>query len=370
MTHKLTSFISEASMKRRLQFVLLAVPLFFAGSLFAQSVPEIPYDSAPNLLKMPNEVNLGEVLGVATNSKGHIFVYTRTGSVNVTTGTNRVFVRSGSRLLEFDQNGKYLREIGQGLYGFVQAHAVKVDPQDNIWVVDEGSSMIIKFDPEGRVLMTMGRKPEAVNNPARAEAPPAPGSGAGVPGDNFNGPSDVAWDAAGDIFVADGSRNSRVAKFDKNGVFIKSWGTRGTAPGQFNVPHSIVVDSKDNVYVADRGNKRIQVFDTDGNPKTQYTNVGTPWEICITSGPHQYLYSSDSNTGDFDPATIYKMELDGTVLGKFGAGGKQLKEFGTIHQMDCRKDNELYVAEILNWRVQKLNLHPDKVETSRSSAKR
>lgn len=370
MTNQLRSFISEASMKRYLQFLLLAMPLLFAGSLFAQSVPEIPYDSAPNFLKMPTDIYLGEVLGVATNSKGHVFVYTRTGSVNVTTGTNRVFVRSGSRLFEFDQNGKYVREIAQGLYGFVQAHAVKVDPQDNIWVVDEGSSMIIKFDPEGRVLMTMGRKPEAVNNPVRPEAPLAPGSGAGVPGDNFNGPSDVAWDAAGDIFVADGSRNSRVAKFDKNGVFIKSWGTRGTAPGQFNVPHSIVVDAKDNVYVADRGNKRIQVFDTDGNPKTQYSNVGTPWELCITSGPHQYIYSSDSNTGDFDPATIYKMELDGTVLGKFGAGGKQLKEFGTIHQMDCRKDNELYVGEILNWRVQKLTLHPDKVESSRTSAKR
>jgi sugar lactone lactonase YvrE len=370
MTNKLRSFISEAPMKRCLQFLLLAMPLLFAGSLFAQSIPEIPFDSAPNFLKMPNDIYLGEVLGVATNSKGHVFVYTRTGSVNVTTGTNRVFVRSGSRLFEFDQNGKYVREIAQGLYGFVQAHAVKVDPQDNIWVVDEGSSMVIKFDPEGRVLMTMGRKPEAVNNPVRPEAPLAPGSGAGVPGDNFNGPSDVAWDAAGDIFVADGSRNSRVAKFDKNGVFIKSWGTRGTAPGQFNVPHSIVVDSKDNVYVADRGNKRIQVFDTDGNPKTQYSNVGTPWELCITSGPHQYIYSSDSNTGDFDPATIYKMELDGTVLGKFGAGGKQLKEFGTIHQMDCRKDNELYVGEILNWRVQKLTLHPDKVESSRTSAKR
>jgi len=370
MTNQLRSFISEVPMKRYLQFLLPAMPLLFACSLFAQSVPEIPYDSAPNFLKMPNDIYLGEVLGVATNSKGHVFVYTRTGSVNVTTGTNRVFVRSGSRLFEFDQNGKYVREIAQGLYGFVQAHAVKVDPQDNIWVVDEGSSMIIKFDPEGRVLMTMGRKPEAVNNPVRPEAPLAPGSGAGVPGDNFNGPSDVAWDAAGDIFVADGSRNSRVAKFDKNGVFIKSWGTRGTARGQFNVPHSIVVDAKDNVYVADRGNKRIQVFDTDGNPKTQYTNVGTPWELCITSGPHQYIYSSDSNTGDFDPATIYKMELDGTVLGKFGAGGKQLKEFGTIHQMDCRKDNELYVGEILNWRVQKLTLHPDKVESSRTSAKR
>jgi len=357
-------------MRRFWQLFLLAVVVLFTRPLFAQSaVPEIPYDSAPNLLKMPDDIYLGEVLGVSTNSKGHIFVYTRTGSANVTTGTNRVFVRSSSRLFEFDQNGKYLGEIGQGLYGFVQAHAVRVDPQDNVWVVDEGSNMVIKFDPEGHVLMTLGRKPEALDNPARTEPPPAPGSGAGVPGDNFNGPSDVAWDAAGDIFVADGSRNSRIAKFDKNGVFIKSWGTRGTAPGQFNVPHSIIVDAKENIYVADRGNKRIQVFDTDGNPKAQYTNIGSPWELCITSGPHQYLYSSDSNTNDFDSATIYKMELDGTVLGKFGAGGKQVKEFGTIHQMDCRKDNELYVGEITNWRVQKLTLHPEKTETIRSSAK-
>ncbi len=356
---------------KRLLFLICMLSVLVGMPLMGQSIPEIAYDSAPNFLKMPDDIYLGEVLGVATNSKGHIFVYTRTGSVNVTTGTNRVFVRSGSRLFEFDQNGKYLREIGQNLYGFVQAHAVRVDPQDNIWVVDEGSSMIIKFDPEGHVVMTMGRKPEAVDNPARAEAPPAAGSGAGVPGDNFNGPSDVAWDAAGDIFVADGSRNSRIAKFDKNGTFIKSWGTRGSAPGQFNVPHSIVVDAKENIYVADRGNKRIQVFDTDGNPKAQYTNVGSPWALCLTSGPHQYLYSSDSNSGEFDDATIYKMELDGTILGKFGAGGKQLKEFGTVHEMDCRKENEIYVGEILNWRVQKLILHPaaGKPDATRSARK-
>jgi len=357
-------------MKRSL-FLIGMLSVLVARPLVGQSIPEITYDSAPNFLKMPDDIYLGEVLGVATNSKGHVFVYTRTGSVNVTTGTNRVFVRSGSRLFEFDQSGKYLREIGQNLYGFVQAHAVRVDPQDNIWVVDEGSSMVIKFDPEGHVVMTMGRKPEAVDNPTRPEAPPAPGSGAGVPGDNFNGPSDVAWDAAGDIFVADGSRNSRIAKFDKNGTFIKSWGTRGSAPGQFNVPHSIVVDAKENIYVADRGNKRIQVFDTDGNSKAQYTNVGSPWALCITSGAHQYLYSSDSNSGDFDDATIYKMELDGTVLGKFGTGGKQLKEFGTVHEMDCRKENEIYVGEILNWRVQKLILHPaaSKPDATRSARK-
>jgi hypothetical protein len=355
-------------MKRSYYFLFTLSMLLLVCPLFAQSIPEIPYDSAPNLLKMPDDIYFGEVLGVATNSKGHIFVYTRTGSVNLTTGTNRVLVRSASRLFEFDQTGKYVREIGQGLYGFVQAHAVRVDPQDNIWVVDEGSSMVIKFDPEGHVVMTMGRKPEAVNNPARPAGGAAPGSGAGAPGDNFNGPSDVAWDAAGDIFVADGSGNSRIAKFDKNGVYIKSWGTRGTAPGQFNTPHTIVVDAQGNVYVGDRGNKRIQVFDTDGNPKAQYTNVGAPWALCITSGPHQYLYSSDSNNNDFDSATIYKMELNGKILGKFGAGGKQLKEFGTVHEMDCRKENELYVGEITNWRVQKLILKPEKVESSRTAA--
>ena len=354
-------------MRRSLYFVCALALCLAAMPLFAQSIPDISYDSTPNLLKMPDDIYLGEVLGVATNSKGHIFVYTRTGSVNVTTGTNRVFVRSASRLFEFDQAGKYIREIGQGLYGFVQAHAVRIDPQDNIWVVDEGSNMVIKFDPEGRVVMTLGRKPEAINNPVRPANPDA-GSGPGFPGDNFNGPSDVAWDSAGDIFVADGSAPSRIAKFDKNGVFIKTWGGKGEALGKFSTPHSIVVDSKDNLYVADRGNKRIQVFDTDGNLKKTYTNVGSPWALCITSGPHPYLYSSDSNTNDFDPATIYKMELDGTILGKFGAGGKQLKEFGTVHEMDCRKDNEVYVAEITTWRVQKLILHPEKIESSRTSA--
>src|SRR6266571_6418194 len=156
-------------MMRSFQILIAAVAMFFASPLFAQlSVPEIPYDSAPNLLKLPDNLYLGEAVGVATNSKGHIFVYTRTGSPRVTIGTNRTFARSAARLFEFDQTGKYLREIGQGLYGFVFAHAVRIDRQDNIWVIDEGSNMIIKFDPDGRVLMTLGRKPEALVVPARS----------------------------------------------------------------------------------------------------------------------------------------------------------------------------------------------------------
>src|SRR5436309_4069591 len=178
-------------MKRTFTFFVVALTLSVGSPLFAQSVPNIPYDSTPNFLKLPDGLYLGEAVGVATNSKGHVFVYTRTGSPRVTLGTNRVFARSAARLFEFDQNGKYLREIGQGLYGFVFAHAVRVDRQDNIWVIDEGSNMVIKFDPDGRLLMTMGRKPEALRVPAGETAAPGAGrggaaapAGAGIPGDN------------------------------------------------------------------------------------------------------------------------------------------------------------------------------------------
>src|SRR5882724_10344252 len=132
--------------------------LFLTASLLAQtSIPDIPYDSAPNLLKLPEHIHLGEAVGVATNSQGHIFVYTRTGSTNATLGGSRVFTHGGARLFEFGPSGNFVREIGQGAYGLMFAHTVRVDPQDNIWVVDEGSNMIVKFNPAGRVVMTMGR---------------------------------------------------------------------------------------------------------------------------------------------------------------------------------------------------------------------
>jgi hypothetical protein len=319
---------------------------------FATATP-IPYDSVPNFLKLPVGTYLGEGIGVATNSKGHVFVYTRGGDT--------------SHLFEFDQNGSWVREIGKGLYGFQMAHAVRVDPQDNIWVVDEGTDMIIKFTPDGRVAMTMGRRME-FNGGVRATPPPNTPPPPPQPY-RFGRPTDVAWDAAGNIFVSDGYTNSRVVKYDKYGRFIKSIGTRGTGPGEFNTPHSIQVDSNGNVYVADRGNRRIQVLSNDLEVKATYDNVGAPWALCITPGPHQYLYSSNSNPDNnnslFNAVSgeIYKMELDGKVVGKFGKAGKQLKEFTTVHAMDCRNESEIFTAEITGWRVQKLNLHPQ-VQTS------
>ncbi|MGC2659812.1 MAG: peptidyl-alpha-hydroxyglycine alpha-amidating lyase family protein [Bryobacteraceae bacterium] len=319
-----------------MRYLLLALTLSWTWASFAQSpaaLPQIQFDSVPNLLKLPADLYLGEVPGVAVNSKGHIFVYTRGGH---------------TMLLEFDRDGRFIRRIGNDLYGFVFAHVVRIDKNDNIWCVDEGSNMVIKFSPEGRVLMLLGRKPEAVEGAAPTGVPIPPAKE-----DIFNRPTDIAWDAEGNSYISDGYNNSRVVKVDKNGKWIKSWGKRGTGPGEFHIPHSIATDAKGNVYVGDRENRRIQIFNKDGEFLKQWTNVGAPWAICITPGPKQVLYSSDSV-----PGQIYKLDLDGNILGVFGEAGKQMKQFGWVHEMACPSENTLYVGELLNWRVQKLILHP------------
>jgi len=332
-----------------------------ATALIAQSAPTINFDSSPNALTLPDDIYLGEVGGVATNSRGDIFVYTRTGHPTMSMGTARPFVHGGSRLFQFDRNGKFTREIGQGVYGFLFAAQVRVDPQDNVWVVDEYSSMVMRFDPQGHVTFLLGRKPESIQNPGRAGG--AGGGGRGAPGagasqDVFNRPTDVAWDPQGNIFVADGHGNARVAKFSKDGVFVKSWGQRGDAAGQFATVDSIAVDASGNVYAADGGNQRIQVFDNNGAFKAEIRNVGNAQAICITPGANQVMYVSNSNPpNDLDTAgEIYKMRLDGTIVGKFGRAGKLLKEFGTVNAIDCRTENVLYVGEVGNFRVQKLTL--------------
>jgi len=356
-------------MKRYLPLLgaaLLAATSFGARPAAAQNAPEIAFDTAANALTLPDDIYLGETAGVATDSKGNVFVYTRTGHPTVSLGGARAFAHGGSRLFEFDRNGKFMREIGQGLYGFVFAQQVRIDPRDNIWVVDQATNEVIKFDPDGRVQMILGRKAEAVPVPARTGAlgvpynqPQGAAPGSGQRTDLFNRPTDVAWDNAGNIFVADGVGNQRVAKFDSHGVFVKSWGQKGTEPGQFAAARAIAVDAQGNVYVADSGNKRIQVFDNDGNFKSQITNVGSPQALCITPGPNQVLYSSNSNPpNDIDTAgEIYKLKLDGTVIGKFGHAGRLPKEFNFVNAIDCRNDNTLLVGEIGNLRMQKITLH-------------
>src|SRR5215467_3418948 len=351
---------------------IVVLLLAIAPSVFAQqSVPEIPFDSVPNFFKLPPDLHFGEASGVAVNSKGHIFVFNR----GTTTGP--AYGATAAQVLEFGPDGKYVREIGKNLYAWSYAHAVRVDKDDNLWAIDKGSDMIVRFNPEGHVTMVFGRKKEASDEaaPWTRVNPPRPA----IDG-QFRQPTDVTWDTEGSIFISDGYINSRVAKYDKNGRWVKQWGDRGTEPGKFNTPHSIAADAKGNIYVADRGNRRIQVFDPDGKfermisidvpvppdvqpwmgpmPSSEAAarQSGAPWAICITPGPGtQYLYSADAY-----PGRIYKLSLDGKVLGMLGTSGRQPKEFGWIHELACPTENTIFAAELLNWRVQKLLLHPAK----------
>src|SRR5499425_1095955 len=212
------------------------------------AVPQIPYESVPNFLKFPADIHLGEATGVAVNSKGHIFVYSRSGS-----SLGPAYGNAASQLLEFDGGGKFIREIGKNLYAWSFDHTVRVDKDDNIWATDKGSDMIVKFNnKDGRVMMVFGRKSESSDenaHPLEHPKPPLPAQDG-----RFRQPTDVTWDPEGNIFISDGYINSRVAKFSKDGDWVKSWGEKGTKDGEFDTPHSIAADARGNIYVADRGN--------------------------------------------------------------------------------------------------------------------
>ena len=357
------------------RFALALAIFIFAplGLLAQQPAPEIPFTSTPNFLKLPKDMYLGEVSGVAVDSKGHIFVFSRGNT------TGPAYAASAAQLLEFGPDGTFIREIGHNLYAWSFAHTVRIDKSDNIWAADKGSDMVIRFNPAGQVTMVFGRKQEASDEgtePLKHPKPPLP------PVDGmFRQVTDMTWNAAGDTYISDGYINSRVAKVDKHGKWIKSFGEPGDGPGQLNTPHSIASDNQGNIYVANRGDARIEVFDGDGkylrqikiNEPFDYANTspaimnkpgpnatgtmspGAPWTVCITPGPNQVLYASDAF-----PGRVYKMSLDGKMLGWLGESGKELKQFGWIHEIACPSENEIYVAELLNWRVQKLTLHPKK----------
>jgi streptogramin lyase len=353
--------------------VLLGVPV-----IAQQSVNQIAFDSVPDFLKLPEGMNFGEVSGVAVNSRGHVFVFTRSNSAG-----GPAYGPAAAQLLEFGPKGEFVREIGKGLYAWSFAHTVRIDRDDNIWAVDKGSDMIIKFNPQGRVVWVFGRRSESSDEEAKPWEPVNP------PRPPINGrfrqPTDVAWDSEGNTYITDGYVNSRVAKYDKNGDWVKSWGDPGTGPGQFNTPHAIAIDRNNNVYVGDRGNRRVQVFDTDGKFLRMFTvdvpappgtvpvngntptgaaaaaTIGAPNSLCITPGPNQVLFLGESTY----PGRLFKLTLEGKVLGVIGRSGRNLKQFSGVHQLACPSETEVYAAETSNWRVQKLLLRGDGATASR-----
>jgi len=290
---------------------VVALSYAATASVTSLRAADATYQPVENWAQLPAGTKWQTMSAVDVDSKGTVYVFQR---------------GEPSKIMAFDSRGKFLRSWGDGT--FPSAHGLRVDRQDNVWVTDRGLHQVLKFSPQGKLLMELGRK--------------------GIQGDNdskdaLNGPSDVAIAGNGDIFVSDGeSTNTRVVKFSKDGKFIKFWGTKGTGPGQFDVPHSIVIDSRGRLYVADRSNKRIQIFDQDGNYIDQIKNGVTPYGLFITR--NDTLYVTDGSQGKED-VTIFDAK-DHKVSDHFG---------GLVgpHMLSVDQNGAVYVAEVRGASIRK-----------------
>jgi DNA-binding beta-propeller fold protein YncE len=287
---------------------------------YPENAPDLGYRPVPDIFKLPQGMNFGQCSSVAVNSKGNILV----------------FNRGAHALMEFDGRGNYLRSLAQGV--FTHPHGLRVDAEDNIWATDGTSHIVVKMNPRGRILMVLGVKGSA------REWHPAGHLRC------FDEPNDVAFGPAGEIYVTQGhgKGESRVLKFDTDGNFIKTWGGEGAGPGQFNVPHSIIADAKGLIYIADRSNQRIQVFDADGAFLRESRHPGTPCGLCLCRD-RKHILLAHGHAGK-----IMKLDLNGNVLGATGGQGKGPNRYGEAHFLALDRKEDIFVADPLNWRVQKL----------------
>jgi sugar lactone lactonase YvrE len=287
---------------------LLFLALFLA---VCGGAADLGYKPVPDWPRLPAGWNFGETSGIALDSRGHVYV----------------FNRGPHPLIEFDADGAFVRSLGEGM--FVRTHGIRLDRDDNIWVVDVDGHFVVKMNREGRAIMVLGRKGQAAADQV-----------------SFNRPTDVAFGANGDVYVSDGYVNSRVVKFSKEGKFLQEWGKKGAGEGEFNLVHAVAVDARGRVYVGDRENRRLQVFDANGKFLAQWKQAGSPWGLEIT--PDQRLYVADGYAN-----RVLLMNLDGQVLGSLGSPGKMPGEFAFVHSLAVSKGGDIYTAEILNWRAQK-----------------
>ncbi len=286
--------------------------------LVPQNAPDLEYVAVADPVTLPAGTTMGAPASTAFDSKGHLWILNR----------------GPQPLMEFEADGKFIRALGEG---FTRTHGLRIDRDDNLWVTDVGAHIVVKLSPQGETLLTLGTK--------------------GQPGDwneatesrHFNEPNDVAIGRGGDIFVVQGHTagkgDPRVFKFDKNGKFIKSWGGPGTEPGKFQVAHGIAVDAKGLLWIADRENQRIQVFDQDGKFIRELKYAGLPCGVAIGD---QYIYMVNGFAGQ-----LLRLDLTGNVLAALGKPGKGLGEFGEAHFVTVSPKGEIYVADTVNSKLHK-----------------
>ncbi|MGH9772921.1 MAG: hypothetical protein ACRD4Q_14695 [Candidatus Acidiferrales bacterium] len=310
--------------------IALVIAFLTGVSLFAQEAPkapELPYRVVNDFFQIPTGMFMAEAVGVAINSKGHIFILNR----------------GNHPLLEFLPDGSFVRSLGEGSPLFRVPHSIRFDSEDNLWYVNAADNLVVKFDANLRVQQALGRREESwvylTHGIERAIPPPA----------NFYQPTDSVVGPDGSTYITDGYGNSRVVKFTREGNLVKYWGDRGTRPGQFNTPHSIVMDANSNLYVADRQNDRIQVFTTDGEFKQEWRLPGPAWSLCITPGPTQVIFVGSVGR-------VYKLDLTGKMLGQFGKLGRLPGWFDSIHALACPDEKTLYLAEEFSYRFDKVVL--------------
>ena len=316
--------------KQPLLFALLAFGIVLAGTaasaqrpsdpalLVPQTAPALDYVAVANPMPVPAGINMGAAAAVAFDSKGHLFVLSR----------------GAQPLTEFDADGKFIRSFGEGL--FTRSHGLRIDAAGNIWATDVGGHVVYKLNPQGQVLLTLGTKGQKGEWNAATHL--------------LNEPNDLAIGRNGDIFIVQGHTpgamgDPRVLKFDKNGAFIKSWGGKGKEPGKFDVAHGIAIDPKGLLWVADRENQRIEVFDADGKFIRELKYAGLPCSLAIGN---QYIYMVNGFAGQ-----LLRLDLQGKVLAATGKPGTGVGEFGEAHFITVSPKGEIYVADSVNAAVQK-----------------
>jgi sugar lactone lactonase YvrE len=282
--------------------------------LIPQTAPELDYVAVPNALTLPAGITMGAPASVAFDSQGHLFVLNR----------------GPQPLLEFDSNGTFVRSLGEGL--FTRSHGLRIDRDGNIWATDVSAHFVVKLSPQGEVLLTLGTKGQAGEWNEASQS------------HRFNEPNDIAIADNGDIFVVQGHTpgrgDPRVLKFDAQGKFLKTWGGRGTGPGQFAVAHGIAIDAKGQLWVTDRENQRIEIFDQDGRFIRELKYAGLPCGLAIG---HDNIYMVNGFAGQ-----LLRLDLNGAVLAATGRPGKGLGEFGEAHFVAVSPKGEIYVADTVN----------------------
>jgi DNA-binding beta-propeller fold protein YncE len=279
----------------------LLLGLLVAAGARAENIPD--YRPVAGWPQIPSDVKLGPVSAVATDSADRVCV----------------FHRGPKPVLVFDRDGKFLRSWGDDL--LKTPHGLRIDDKGNIWVTDIGNHQVMKFDPEGKLLMSLGKKGEAGTGP-----------------DQFDRPTDIAVAPSGEFYVSDGYGNSRVLKYSADGKLLKQWGKKGTGPGEFNLPHAIVLDSKGRVYVGDRENNRIQIFDSEGKFETEWKEGGAPYGLFL-AGDRLFVADGAANW-------VKVLGPDGKSLGRFGEKGTGPGQFQLPHMLCVDSMGSVYVTEI------------------------